>query len=261
MKKTALITGASSGIGLELAHVFAQNGHNLVLVARSTGILRELASQLGKQYGITVHVFSKDLGHYQAAAEIFEACQQQGIQVDYLVNNAGFGDFSFFHQSSWAKQEQMINLNITALTYLTRLFVDGMVLRKYGKIMNVASTAAFQPGPTMSVYYATKAYVLSFSEALSNELKDHGITVTALCPGGTESGFQDKASLQESKLVKGKKLPSSKEVAIYGYNAMMKGKTVAIHGLMNAILANAVRFMPRSMVLKIVRNIQGTPVS
>lgn len=257
MNKTALITGASGGIGMELAKEFANSKINLILVARSEGKLQELATQLRANTGIEVQILAKDLSHYSAAKEIAEWCTQKNITVDYLVNNAGFGDFGFFHESDWAKQEQMINLNITTLTYLTRLFLPGMIQRKFGKILNVASTAAFQPGPTMSVYYATKAYVLHFSEAISNELEGTGVTVTALCPGATESDFQNKAAMQESKLVKGKKLPTAAEVAAYGYKSMMKGKVVAIHGLMNYFLANSIRFTPRALVLKIVRTMQN----
>jgi uncharacterized protein len=252
---TALITGASSGIGLQLAKIFAANKINLVLVARSEGKLNDLANAV-KQPGITVSVLAKDLFNYNASKEIFDWCSRQNMQIDYLVNNAGVGDFGFFYEGGWKKQEQMINLNITALTYLTHLFLPGMVQRKNGKVLNVASTAAFQPGPTMSVYYATKAYVLHFSEAIANELEGTGVTVTALCPGATQSGFQNAAAMEESKLVKGKKLPTSKEVAQYGYSAMMKGKKVAIHGIMNYLLANATRFSPRWMVLKMVRSMQ-----
>jgi uncharacterized protein len=251
----ALITGASSGIGLELAKVFAINKINLVLVARNEGKLNELAGEL-KTLGVNVHVLAKDLSYYNTAKEIYDWCNQQNIPIDYLVNNAGVGDFGFFYESDWAKQEQIINLNVTALTYLTHLFLPDMVKRKNGKVLNVASTAAFQPGPTMSVYYATKAFVLHFSEAIANELEKTGVTVTALCPGATESGFQNAAAMEESKLVKGKKLPTSKQVAEYGYAAMMKGKKVAIHGMMNYLLANSVRFSPRWMVLKFVRNLQ-----
>jgi short-subunit dehydrogenase len=254
--KTSLITGASSGIGYELAKQFAKNKINLVLVSRSENKLIELAQELSKEFGVTCHVISKDLSNYHTAKEIYEECTNKNIQIDYLVNNAGFGDYGFFHESSWLKQEEMINLNMTTLTYLTHLFLPSMIKNKHGKILNVASTAAFQPGPLMSVYYATKAYVLSFSEALSNELEDKGISVTALCPGPTESDFLNKANLGESKLFK-RKIPSSKYVAEYGYQAMMKGKVVAIHGFMNAIMANSVRFVPRSFVRKLVRTIQG----
>lgn len=253
---TALITGASGGIGLELAKLFAADGHRLVLVARSEGKLQELSAQLRQQYNIQAHVLAKDLTDYHTARDIFDWCGQQGIAVDYLVNNAGFGDFGFFAQSDWAKQEQMINLNITTLTYLTHLFLPGMVQRKSGKVLNVASTAAFQPGPTMSVYYATKAFVLHFSEAIANELQGSGVTVTALCPGATESGFQQAAAMEESKLVKGKKLPTSAEVAAYGYRAMHNGKVVAIHGFLNQLLTFSIRFSPRWMVRKIVRSMQ-----
>lgn len=256
MKNTALITGASNGIGLELAKVHAQKGDNLVLVARNLSKLNELKSELENQYKISVHNIAKDLALRNSAKEVFDELKEKNIQVDYLINNAGFGDFGMFADADWDKTEQMINLNITTLTHFTKLFVTEMVKRGKGKIMNVASTAAFQSGPTMAVYYATKAYVLSFSEAIDNELRPKGITVTALCPGATESGFQDAAAMQESKLVKGRKLPTSKEVAEYGYKAMMKGKVVAIHGLLNYLMANSVRFTPRFLVVKVTRMIQ-----
>ncbi len=256
MNKTALITGASSGIGLELAHQFAQNKTNLLLIARSESKLNALAKELAGKYNITAHVLAKDLSAINASKEVFDWCVTQKISIDYLVNNAGFGDYGMFAKSNWEKQLEMINLNITSLTYLTRLFVPEMINRGYGRLMNVASTAAFQPGPTMAVYYATKAYVLHFSEAIGNELQGTGVTVTALCPGATESGFQAAADMQESKLIKGKKLPTSAEVATYGYKAMMKGKAVAIHGFMNYVMANGVRFSPRSINVKLVRAFQ-----
>ena len=191
-----------------------------------------------------------------AGQEIFDETSKQQIHIDYLINNAGFGDFGMFVETDWNKEAQMIQLNITALTQLTKLYLKEMVKRGSGKIMNVASTAAFQSGPTMAVYYATKAYVLSFSEAIDNEVRDKGVTVTALCPGATESGFQAAAAMEESNLVKGRKLPTSKEVAEYGYESMMKGRTVAIHGFMNYLLANSVRFIPRAMVVKVTRKLQ-----
>jgi len=254
--KTALITGASNGIGLELAKVHASKGDNLVLVARSKAKLDELKLELEKQYNISVYTIGKDLSAANAAFEVYNETTEKNIQIDYLINNAGFGDFGMFCETDWNKELQMINLNITTLTHFTKLYLKDMVKRNSGKIMNVASTAAFQSGPTMAVYYATKAYVLSFSEAVDNEVRDKGVTVTTLCPGATESGFQAAAKMEESALVKGKKLPSSKEVAEYGYKAMMQGKTVAIHGLMNAIMANSVRFTPRSIVVKLTRKIQ-----
>ncbi len=256
MKNTALITGASSGIGLELATVHASKGGDLVLVARNKSKLDEIKTELENKFKINVYTIGKDLSATDSAQEVFEETQNNNIQIDYLINNAGFGDFGMFVQTDWKKEHQMINLNITTLTLFTKLYVKDMVKRKSGRIMNVASTAAFQSGPTMAVYFATKAYVLSFSEAVDNEVRDFGVTVTILCPGATESGFQAAAAMEESNLVKGKKLPTSKEVAQYGYNAMMKGKTVAIHGLMNSIMANAVRFAPRALIVKLVRRIQ-----
>lgn len=253
---TALITGASNGIGLELAKVHASKGGDLVLVARNKSKLEELKAQLEQQYKIKVYTIGKDLSLTDAAQDVYDETQKQNIQIDYLINNAGFGDFGMFAETDWNKELQMINLNITTLTQFTKLYLQDMVKRKNGKIMNVASTAAFQSGPTMAVYYATKAYVLSFSEAIDNEVSDKGVTVTALCPGATESGFQAAAAMEESNLVKGKKLPTSKEVAKYGYTAMMKGKTVAIHGFMNWFLANSVRFMPRALVVKVTRKMQ-----
>jgi len=253
---TALITGASSGLGTELAKLFARDKHNLVLVARSIHKLQELATELTTTFGISVTVLGKDLSSPDQVSEIYNELQIKGISIDFLVNNAGFGDYAFFAECDWKKQEEMIQVNILALTKLTHLFLPQMIARKYGKILNIASTAAFQPGPTMSVYFASKAFVLHFSEAISNELEDAGITVTALCPGAFESGFQAAAVLEESRLVKGKKLPSSAEIAAFGYKHFLKGTKVAIPGLMNNIMANSVRFSPRSWVLKIARYMQ-----
>lgn len=255
MKKTALITGASSGIGLELARIHAAKNGNLVLVARSKSKLEELKTELEKNHGISVYVIGKDLASPNAAAEVYAELKQQKIDIDYLINNAGFGYYGLFFDSVWEKQEQMINLNITALSHFTRLCLKDMVERHSGRIMNIASTASFQPGPTMAVYCASKAYVLSFSEAINNEVRKSGVTVTALCPGATTSGFQAAASLEGSNLFEGKKLPTSLEVAKYGYKAMMKGKSVAIHGFMNSLLANSVRFTPRTVVVKIAKMI------
>jgi short-subunit dehydrogenase len=246
--KTALITGASSGIGYELAKLFAEDKHNLVLVARREKQLNELAGDLQKGHGIKTKIIAKDLSKPNSAQEICDILDRERIAIDFLVNNAGFGDFCLFHQTDWNKMEQMINLNVLTLTHLTRLLVNPMISRKSGRILNLASTASFQPGPTMAVYCATKAYVLSFSEAIANELKGTGVTVTALCPGATESGFQKGAVLEKSKFVKGKKLASAESVAGFGYKALMKGKPVAIHGIQNWILANSVRFTPRKMV-------------
>jgi len=256
MNRTALITGSSSGIGLELARIHAENGGNLVLVARSKNKLDELKEELENKYNVQVYTIGKDLSLPDSARDVYAELGQQNISVDYLINNAGFGDFGFFAESDWNKQEKMINLNIIALAHLTRLFLPDMIKRGDGKILNLASTASFQPGPAMSVYFATKAFVLSFSEAVNNEVRDKGVTVTALCPGSTESGFH-AVTMGDSKLVKERMLPSSRQVAEFGYRAMMKGKAVAIHGVLNSIMATSVRFIPRSLVVKIAGMIQS----
>lgn len=253
---TALITGASGGIGLELAHIHASKQDNVVLIARSNDKLQEIALELERKYRVKVRTLALDLSADGAAERVFAFTTVEGLDIDYLINNAGYGDFGLFASADWGKQHRMIELNIITLTRLCHLYLPSMLAKGRGRIMNVASTAAFQPGPTMAVYYATKAYVLHFSEALSNELQGTGITVTALCPGPTDSGFLQAAAMEESRLVKGRKLPSSREVAEYGYKAMMKGKAVAIHGWMNYLMANAVRFSPRSLTLKVVRFIQ-----
>jgi uncharacterized protein len=255
MSRTALITGSSTGIGYEFAGIHAEQGDNLVLVARNKCRLDELKGILQEKHGIKVYTIEKDLSLSGASGEVFDELKGQKITIDYLVNNAGFGDISLFSESDWNKQESMINLNVTALTHLSRLFLPGMLDRGFGKILNVASTASFQPGPTMSVYFATKAYVLSFSEAINEEVRTHGVTVTALCPGSTESGFQATA-LGEGRKARERRLPSAREVAEYGHKAMMKGKAVAIPGLRNAFMATAVRFIPRSLVVKAAKKIQ-----
>lgn len=253
MKKTALITGASGGIGYELAKIFAKNNTNLILVARNKNKLDELKNELENQFGISVYTIGKDLSIRESVSELYEETKKQNIPVEYLINNAGFGDFGMFTDTDWDKEERMINLNMKTLTLLTKLYIREMTERGSGKVMNVASTAAFQPGPLMAVYCSTKSYVLNFSQAINNEVKSRGVTVTALCPGPTESGFQDASGMKESKIVTKIKMPSSKTVVEYGYKAMMKGKPVAIHGYMNKILALSVRFMPRNVVVKITR--------
>jgi len=252
----ALITGASSGIGTELSRSYAKHGYSLILVARSADKLHTLAEELAKTYAVDARIFVSDLSKPESPQLVFDFCQQAGITVDVLVNNAGFADFGEFWQADWAKNAEMIDLNVKTLTHLTHLFLPGMVARKSGRVLNVASTAAFQPGPLMSVYYATKAYVLFFSEAIANELKGTGVTVTALCPGATASGFQAKAEMGDSKLVKGKQLPTSAEVAEFGYRAAEKGQVVAIHGFFNYIQSLVPRFLPRNLTTQVVRGAQ-----
>jgi short-subunit dehydrogenase len=253
MKKTALITGASLGIGEAFAHVFAKNNYDLILVARNGSKLLQLAKTLETKYKATVYPLAKDLSKQNAAEDVFTEVKLKNISVHTLVNNAGFGDYGLFRESKWQKQREMIDLNMMALTHLTHLFLPSMVAQKSGGVINVASTAAFQPGPLMSVYYATKAYVLFFTEGIANELNGTGVRVSALCPGPTESGFQQAAAMGESRLVKGKKMPSSYEVAEYGYRALQKNKTVAIHGTMNYFMSLSPRFVSRKMAAGVVR--------
>lgn len=254
---TALITGASGGIGYELACIFAENWTNLVLVARSKERLEEIAAMLRSRYSIRVHVIASDLSQPAAPQQIYEFMTREKIEIDYLVNNAGFGDYGMFAAADWQRQLSMITVNITALTHLTRLFLPAMVARGNGKILNVASTASFQPGPLMAVYYATKAYVLSFSEALFNEVEGTGVTVTSLCPGPTATGFQAGANLHTSRIIRVRKLPPARKVAELGYRAMLQGRMTVIEGWINRLLVFGARFAPRSLAVRIVRWIQG----
>lgn len=251
-RKTALITGASGGIGKSIAEQFARDGVDLVIAARSANTLQSLAKEWTDKYGVTVHVQVADLSKPGAATALADTLQAQGIAIDYLVNNAGYGLFGLSHETNLDDELAMMTINMTSLTVLTKRFLPQIIERK-GKIMNVASTAAFQPGPYMAVYYATKAYVLSFTEALASELEGTGVTATAFCPGPTRSGFQDKAAMQQSGLVKGKAMPSAENVGRSGYRAMMSGKRVYIPGVMNNVLAQSVRFTPRCVATAAVK--------
>jgi uncharacterized protein len=256
MKKFALITGASSGIGFELARIMASQKHNLILVARNETKLRELAEELIKLFGVDCMVLAKDLSLPSSVDEIYRELEAAEIKIEILVNNAGFGNIGKFWENDWVKEQRMIEVNIMALTKLTRLFLPGMVSQKSGKILNVASTAAFQPGPFMAVYYASKAFVLFFSEALAEELKGTGVTVTALCPGPTSSGFQDEAAMNDAKLLKLLKIAPAVSVARYAYNAMMHGRKVAIHGFLNNLMVFSQRFTPRQFAVKAIAYLQ-----
>ncbi|WP_193197424.1 SDR family NAD(P)-dependent oxidoreductase [Nostoc sp. MG11] len=256
-KKTALITGASGGIGYEFAKLFARDGYNLVLVARSEDKLTQIAQELTNKSGVKVEIIVKDLSEPTAPEEIFTKVQQAAIKVDVLVNNAGFGTYGFFHETDITTELEMLQVNVVSLSHLTKLFLKDMVKQGYGKILNVSSGAAFQPGPLMAVYYATKAYVLSFSEAIANELEGTGVTVTVICPGATASGFQQRAAMEESKLVASQKIMDAETVAKIGYRGLMSNKTVVIPGLKNKLFAEAVRFIPRKMVVKMVRSINN----
>jgi uncharacterized protein len=245
---TALVTGASGGIGLEIARVLAAD-HDLVLVARSGERLREVAAELGD-----ARVLAIDLAEAGAIARVVEEVPD----VEVLVNNAGVGDFAPFAEADPAKLDMLIALNIGALTGLSRAYLPAMLGRGHGRILNVASTASFQPGPLMAVYYATKAYVLSLSEALAEETRGSGVTVTALCPGPTASGFQAGAAMEGSRLVRGRKLPTAASVAAYGVAAMRKGDAVAVPGVMNKMFATSIRFTPRPIVRRVVHRMQAT---
>jgi uncharacterized protein len=253
--KTALITGASSGIGYELARLFARDGYNLVLVARNQKQLVQIADELKEKHGVSVKVIAKDLSAVSAPEEVFTELQQESIEIDVLVNNAGVATYGLFSETDLGAELRMMQVNIVTLTHLTKLLLPGMLQRRRGKILNVASTAAFQPGPLMAAYYATKAYVLSFSEALANELHGTGVNVTVLCPGPTESGFQKSAHMEDSKLFSGSVM-GAQTVARIGYRGLMTNKTLVIPGLRNKILVEVVRFVPRNVVTRVVRNLQ-----
>lgn len=231
-QKWALITGASSGIGYELAKIFSARGHPLVLVARQREPLQKVADELG---GNAVKILARDLSERNAPREIFDHLQRENIFVSVLVNNAGFGRNEFFADTALAEQLEMIDLNVSALTHLTHLFLQPMIARREGKILNVASTAAFQPGPAMSVYYASKAFVFSFSYALAEELEKKGITVTTLCPGPTQTGFQKRAGRFHSQKMLRFWTMSAEAVAQQGFEGLMKGKRVVIPGWLNKL--------------------------
>jgi short-subunit dehydrogenase len=249
---TALITGASGGIGYELAKLFARDHHNLVLVARSADNLAQVANELEK-HGVTVKTIALDLAQPPAPKFLFDQLQREGIAVDILINNAGFGAFGEFAQMAEEEVLGQINLNITALTQLTKLFLGAMIRRRSGRIMNVASTAGFQAGPLMAVYYATKAYVISFSEAIANELRGSGVTVTCFCPGATHTGFAKRAGTEKSRLFQHFGAMSAEKVALDGYRAVMSGRTLAISGMHNWVLAQSTRLGPRKLVTAISR--------
>ncbi|MFZ0770617.1 MAG: SDR family oxidoreductase [Candidatus Sulfotelmatobacter sp.] len=251
--RTAVITGASGGIGYELAKLFARDGYNLVLVARDGDKLNQVAGELQGKFGVTVKPVALDLAAAPAAKFLFDQLQREAVVVDVLVNNAGFGMLGEF--AGMAEEEILgqIQLNVTALTHLTRLFLPAMVARRGGKIMNVASTAAFQPGPLMAVYYATKAYVLSFSEALANEVAGAGVVVSCFCPGPTDTGFAKRAGSENSRVFKKIGAMNAEAVARDGYRGLMAGKTVVFSGMQNWLVAESVRFAPRKWVTAISR--------
>lgn len=253
-QKWVLITGGSSGIGFELAKLFAEQNYGLILVARDEEKLTDAVRELG----ITpnrVKVFSKDLSDKNVPAELFAELQRQNILVSVLVNNAGFGRQSFFSKTSLPEQLEMIDVNVGALVNLTHLFLQPMLARGEGKILNVASTASFQPGPGMSIYYASKAFVLSFSYALADELETTGITVTALCPGPTQTAFHKRAGRSHSKKVLGLWMMSAPEVAQMGFNGLMCGKRIVIPGFLNKLGYFFAKVLPVKIPAKVARKV------
>ncbi len=253
--KTALITGATVGIGYELSKQFAQDGYQLVLVARNEDKLKERQQELSSAYGVSVTVIPMDLSNPEAAAQIESRLKEKNMEIEILVNNAGFGLMGKFVELDLQRQLDMIQVNVAALTELTGRFLPAMLARGSGGILNVASTAAFQAGPLQTVYYATKAYVLLFSEGLANELKGTGVRVSALCPGPTATEFQERAGFGDILLMKGMVM-SAEKVAKIGYKQFQRGKRIIIPGLMNKLLAQSTRFTPRAITTAVVRFLQ-----
>lgn len=249
---TVLITGGSSGIGYELARVFAANGAHLVLVARGAQALERARTDLERDFRADVTVIAKDLARPESVPELVDLLARSSLDVHILVNNAGFATYGAFSGTPWAEERDELQVNVVALTHLTKLLLPPMLARRNGRILNVASTAAFQPGPGMAVYYATKAYVLSFSQALSSELEGTGVTVTALCPGPTQSGFQARANMEHSRLMR-RSIMSPTEVAVKAYRGLMRGKRVVIPGWQNQLFRLGVRFAPTALTLRLVR--------
>ena len=252
----ALITGASSGIGEELARLFAADGVNVALVARRADRLRGLADELAAAHGISAVPLPADLATPEGPRQVMQELTDRSIDIDDLVNNAGFGSNGPFAATDLQSQLDMVQVNVGSLVHLTGLLLPDMLRRGRGRILNVASTAAFQPGPRMAVYYATKAFVLHFSEALYEESRRQGVTVTCLCPGPTRTEFAEAAAMQDAPLFRLRPM-SAAAVAKAGYRAMQRGKPLVIPGVANRLLASSVRFMPRWLVRKVVKRLNG----
>lgn len=253
---TAVITGASTGLGSEFAHICAADGYDLILIARSADQLQALSSEVQSKTGRRVQVIVKDLAKPEAPTEIMAEIGTEISNIEVVINNAGVGMLGFFSEMDTNAQMQMLQLNVNALTHLTRLLLPELLRKKRGWILNVASTAAFQPGPLMAVYYASKAYVLSLSEALHHELRDQGVVVTVLCPGPTKTEFQRRASMEKTKLFGGRNVMNAREVAQIGYNAMKAGRSSVTAGTLNRLVAFSTRFAPRQFTAAIARRLQ-----
>ena len=258
MLRYTLITGATSGIGLELARIYAAKAENLILVARREEILKDLAEELAEQYQIRVHIFAGDLSRPETARSLVQWTREKGYEVDTLINNAGFGSYGEFHKSDLKKEWEMLQLNVMTLMYLTRAFLPGMVFRGRGGVLNVASVAAFAPGPKMADYYASKAYVLSFTQALAAELRNTKLKISTLCPGPAQTGFQEHAGLSASKQFRqmAQSGLSAKQVARYAYQRFQRGEAVIIPGLSNQILAVLARKLPMKLVRWVIACLQ-----
>lgn len=256
MKKVALITGASSGIGKEFARIHAKQGGDVVIVARSENKLNELKTKLEEKFKVQVKVISKDLSLPSSPKEVYDEIKNEGIEIDYLINNAGFGGQGKFHERPWEQDLQMIQLNVIALTALTRFFLPDFVSKNKGKILNTSSTASLMPGPLQAVYFATKAFVTSFSNALTEELRGTNITVTNLMPGATDTGFAKTSGLEKSELFKNSYTAHS--VAKAGYEGMLKGKMDVIAGVSfsQRMMFKMIPYSPKTMVMKQVRKLQ-----
>jgi len=257
MKETVLITGASSGIGYQFALILAEKGYDLIITARNTEKLIELKERIISENKVNVTVIPKDLSSINSAKELYSDIKKQNQKVTILINNAGFGDYNEFIKTDIEKQLEMVQLNISSLITLTRLFINDMQIANYGKILNVSSILAFFPMPLFSVYAATKSFVLSFSEALNEELKPTNISVTCLCPGPTKSNFTQNSEMDKSRAYKNLKQAESKEVARLGIKAMLKGKRTVIYGFGNKLLVFSTRLGTRGLVLKIAKFISS----
>lgn len=256
-ENVVLITGATTGIGYELSLLYAEEKRNLVLVARGKEKLEEVAETLKKNYGIQVYIYPLDLSLPDSPQRLYNFTQSKNLYVDTLINNAGFGIKGKVSEIPLNEELGMIQVNITSLVELTKRYLPAMIKERSGKILNVASSASFQPGPFMSGYYASKAFVLHYSEGLAEEVRNYGITVTALCPGPTITEFQVRAKMEETMLFKGPFVMTGKEVARIGYNAVKSGRVVVISGFMNFLLAQGTRISPRFIVRKISALLNG----
>ncbi|MDQ3098310.1 MAG: SDR family oxidoreductase [bacterium] len=255
MSRTALITGASGGIGLELARKCAESKMNLVLIARRQEKLEQIASEFSKQYQIQVKIITKDLSKPNAPQEIFDEVQKENININVLINNAGFSNYGQFTTTDINTENDLLQVNIIALTLLTKLFLPPMIKSKFGKILNVGSIASFFPGPLMATYFSSKAYVLSFSQSLAGELQGTGVTVTCLCPGPTQTGFAERAGMH-NPVSFGRYSESAEKVAQIGLHGLMRGKQIIVIGFLNNLVIFASRFSPRFLVLKTMKYIQ-----